>query len=205
MCLSVVFVFREMKLCIPNAQAINRGAYRMDELVEAAKKADFTDIVVVNETRGNPDNLIVSHLPFGPTAYFTISNCILRHDIPECAPSSLQYPHLVIDGLSSKVGRRIGRILQALYPGPATKPDSRRIITYANNNNDFISFRHHTYTKDNSQGTGNPASITLKECGPRFELQPYEIRLGTMDQNDTAEKEWVLRPYMNTSRKQSTL
>jgi len=195
---------KEIKLCIPNAQAINRGSYRVDELVEAAKKADFTDIVIVNETRGNPDNLIVCHLPFGPTAYFTLSNTILRHDIPDCQPVSLQYPHLIIDGLSSKVGQRIGRILQALYPGPNTKSDSKRLITFANNNNDFISFRHHTYTKDNSQGN-RPDAITLKECGPRFELQPYEIRLGTVEQNDTAEKEWVLRPYMNTSRKQSTL
>ncbi len=56
----------------------------MNELLEACKKADFTDIVVVNETRGNPDNIVISHLPFGPTTYFTISNSVLRHDIPEC-------------------------------------------------------------------------------------------------------------------------
>jgi rRNA maturation protein Rpf1 len=43
---------------------------------------------VLSETRGQPDGLIVSHLPFGPTAYFTLTNCVLRHDIPECTPSS---------------------------------------------------------------------------------------------------------------------
>jgi hypothetical protein len=31
-----------------------------------------------------------------------------------------------------------------------------------------------------------------------------QIRLGTLDQ-DYAEKEWVLRPYMNTARKKQTL
>jgi U3 small nucleolar ribonucleoprotein protein IMP4 len=46
--------------------------------------------------------------------------------------------------------------------------------------------------------------IVLKEAGPRFEMQPYEIRLGTLDQNE-AEKEWVLRPYMNTARKRQAL
>ena len=76
---------KEIKICIPNSQAINRGTYRVGELLEACKKADFTDIVVVNETRGNPDNIVISHLPFGPTTYFTISNTVLRHDIPECA------------------------------------------------------------------------------------------------------------------------
>lgn len=27
------------------------------------------------------DGMIISHLPFGPTAYFGISNCVLRHDL----------------------------------------------------------------------------------------------------------------------------
>mmetsp|Transcript_28129 Transcript_28129/g.40059 ORF Transcript_28129/g.40059 Transcript_28129/m.40059 type:complete len:291 (+) Transcript_28129:15-887(+) len=185
---------KEIKLCIPNSQAINRGTYRTDELVDACRKADFTDMVFLNETRGMPDAMMVSHLPYGPTAYFTLSSCVLRHDIPECTPASQAYPHLIIDGLNSKVGKRIGRILQALYPIP--RPESRRVLTFANRN-DFISFRHHMYTLDKGQ-------VGLSEAGPRFEMQPYEIRLGTIDQDD-AEKEWVLRPYMNTARKKQTL
>ena len=55
------------------------------------------------------------------------------------------------------------------------------------------------YKKNNNNG-----KIQLVEAGPRFEMQPYEIRLGTLDQ-DLAEKEWVLRPYMNTSRKKLNL
>jgi U3 small nucleolar ribonucleoprotein protein IMP4 len=156
---------KEVKLCIPNSQAVNRGGHRTDELIEACKKADFTDVVILNETRGMPDAMIVSHLPFGPTAYFTLSNCVLRHDIPECGPASQAHPHLILDGLSSKVGKRLGRIIQALYPVP--KADSKRVITYANSN-DFISFRHHTYTKDKGE-------VVLQECGPRFEMQPYEV------------------------------
>lgn len=156
---------KEIKLCIPNAQAINRGNTRTDELMEACKKAEFTDVIILSETRGMPDGMIISHLPFGPTAYFTLSNCVLRHDIPECTPASQAYPHLVIEGLNSKIGARLGRILQALYPIP--KDDSKRIITFANND-DFISFRHHMYSKESGQ-------ITLKEAGPRFEMMPYEV------------------------------
>lgn len=149
---------------------------------------------MVNETRGQPDGLIVCHLPFGPTAYFTLSNAVLRHDIPECTPASQAYPHIILDNFTSTLGARVGRILQALYPVP--KPETQRVITFANRN-DFISFRHHMYSKDKN-------NIVLKEAGPRFELQCYEIRLGTMDQ-DHAETEWVLRPYMNTSRKKQAL
>ena len=181
---------KEIKLCVPNAQAINRGNYKVDELVEACKKNDFSDIIILNETRGNPDSMIVSHLPFGPTAYFTLSSCVLRHDIPDCGPVSEAYPNLILDNLSTKIGSRVGRILQALYPVP--KPDTRRVMTFANNN-DFISFRHHVFSKEKGK-------IALSECGPRFEMQPYEVKLGTWDQED-AESEWSLRPFMNTARK----
>ncbi len=162
---------KEIKLCIPNAQAINRGNHRTDELVEACRKSDFTDIIFLNETRGMPDGLIISHLPYGPTAYFTLSNCVLRHDIPECTPSSLAFPHLIIEGLNSKVGQRIGKVLQALYPIP--KSDSKRVMTFGNSK-DFISFRHHMFSKEAGQ-------VVLKECGPRFEMQPYEVSWRDVD------------------------
>lgn len=42
------------------------------------------------------------------------------------------------------------------------------------------------------------------QVGPRFEMYLYMIRLGTIDQ-DEAETEWVLRPYMNTARKRQAL
>lgn len=44
------------------------------------------------------------------------------------------------------------------------KIDSRRIITFSNTE-DFISFRHHTYGKDEY------GEIKLKEIGPRFEMR----------------------------------
>lgn len=53
-------------------------------------------------------------------------------------------------------------ILKHLFPVP--KPDSRRIMTFSNNE-DFILFRHHTYSK------GEGGEIVLKEIGPRFQLR----------------------------------
>lgn len=108
----------------------------------------------------------ISHLPYGPSAFFTLTNCVLRHDIPECKSASQVYPNLVLDGMTTKTGQRISRILQALYP--IQKSDSKRVITFANQN-DFISFRHHMFAK--------PAGkIVLEEAGPRFEMQPYEVK-----------------------------
>ena len=59
----------------------------------------------------------------------------------------------------------MGRILQALYPTP--RLESKRVLTFANRN-DFISFRHHMYAMEEGK-------VKLKEAGPRFEMQPYEV------------------------------
>ena len=182
-------------------------------MVEAARVNEYTDLLTITETRGEPgkqdnnshallyiylyiiiDGLVICHLPYGPTAYFTIKNCVLRHDIEDRATISEAYPHLITDNFTSKIGNRTADVLRYLFPVPKT--DSKRVITFSNND-DFISFRHHVFKK-----TGR--EIELKECGPRFELLLYQIKLGTMDQKE-AENEWVLRPYMNTAKKRKVL
>ncbi len=61
---------KEMKSVFPNSQRINRGAAVIKELIEASRANDVTDLVIVHEHRGEPDGMIISHLPYGPTAYF---------------------------------------------------------------------------------------------------------------------------------------
>ena len=39
-----------------------------------------TDFLVVHEHRGVPDGLVVCHLPHGPTAYFTMTDIVMRQD-----------------------------------------------------------------------------------------------------------------------------
>lgn len=48
----------------------------ISEIVESCRASDFTDILMVHEHRGEPDGLIVCHLPFGPTAYFGLLNVV---------------------------------------------------------------------------------------------------------------------------------
>lgn len=190
---------KELKIVFPNAQRINRGGQVVSEIVEACRANDFTDIVMVHEHRGEPDGLIVCHLPFGPTAYFGLLNVVTRHDIKDkkaLGTMSEAYPHLILNNFSTKLGSRTANILKHLFPVP--KPDSKRIITFANQA-DYISFRHHVY-----EMPAGVKSIELKEVGPRFELRLYQIKLGTLDQTE-ARNEWVIRPYINTARKRTTL
>lgn len=48
----------------------------ISEIIETCRAHDFTDVVLVHEHRGVPDGLIISHLPFGPTAYFGLLNVV---------------------------------------------------------------------------------------------------------------------------------
>lgn len=46
------------------------------EIIETCRAHEFTDVILVHEHRGVPDGLIISHLPFGPTAYFGLLNVV---------------------------------------------------------------------------------------------------------------------------------
>jgi U3 small nucleolar ribonucleoprotein protein IMP4 len=188
---------KEFRLIIPNAQRLNRGNYEFGQLMTACRANGVTDFMVLHEHRGQPDGLIISHLPFGPTAYFTMSDLVMRHDIPEIGNMSEQYPHLIFHNFKSRLGNRTMNILKYLFPVP--KDDARRVMTFANHD-DYISFRHHTYKK--AEGG---KKIEMSEVGPRFQLRLFEIKLGTIDTAASADSEWALRPFMNTAKKRRFL
>lgn len=152
---------QEMRLVFPNSTRLNRGNYVVKELSEACRANDITDLVILHEHRGVPgasqpsvcmqwvfsylclfpDAMIVSHFPHGPTIYFTLHNVNLRHDIDSYKSSTVseQYPHLIFENFSSRLGERIRDCLKYLFPVP--KEDSKRVMTFSNED-DFISFRY---------------------------------------------------------------
>jgi len=87
------------------------------------------------------DAMIVSHFPHGPTVYFSLHNVQLRHDIESYQNSTVseQYPHLIFDNFSSRLGVRLRDVLKYLFPVP--KEDSKRVMTFSNRD-DFVSFRY---------------------------------------------------------------
>ncbi|XP_058800815.1 U3 small nucleolar ribonucleoprotein protein IMP4 [Phymastichus coffea] len=187
---------KELRLIFPNSQRMNRGNYDIKQLIHACRANDVTDFIMVHEHRGVPDSLIICHLPYGPTVRFTMSDVIMRHDIPDIGPMSEQYPHLIFHNFKTKLGLRAMSILKYLFPVP--KEDSKRVITFANHD-DYIVFRHHTYKKIHGK------DIEMTEIGPRFQLKLYDIKLGTLDSEAAADTEWALRPYMNTTHKRRFL
>lgn len=132
---------KEIRLILPNAQRINRGNHVIPEIVKACRSSDVTDLVILHEHRGIPDGLIVSHFPYGPTAFFSLHNVVLRHDIRDADKKTISeaYPHLIFSNFSSKLGARAQSILKHLFPVP--KESSKRTISFINQS-DFISFRY---------------------------------------------------------------
>jgi len=183
----------------PNSQRINRGGTVIQDVVDLCRRNDFTDIVIVHETRGEPDSMIICHLPYGPTAYFNLCNCVTRHDIARekggIGTVSEAYPHLIFHNFTTKLGTRLESILKYTFPSP--KEESKRVVTFSNDN-DYVSFRHHVYTKIDHK------TVELQEVGPRFEMHMYKLKLGTVDVTQ-AEDEWVWRPYHNTAKTRQVL
>eukprot|EP00796_Vickermania_ingenoplastis_P005879 gene5879-4199_t len=186
---------KEVRLVVPNAVRLNRGSLSVNQVMDAARKEKYTDVIVLQESHGVPDSLTISHLPLGPTVVFTIHNLVARHEIENVGTMSEQYPHLIFENFTTSLGTRIMNVLRYLFPVP--KDTAMRVLTF-DNQNDFISFRHHTFKVEKGR------HVELKEVGPRFELTPYRVTLGTLEMDD-AETEWVLQPYMNTAKKRRLL
>eukprot|EP00922_Rhytidocystis_sp_ex-Travisia-forbesii_P009582 GHVS01014026.1.p1 GENE.GHVS01014026.1~~GHVS01014026.1.p1 ORF type:complete len:328 (+),score=19.88 GHVS01014026.1:153-1136(+) len=213
---------KELKLLFPCSTRINRGSFVTDDIVKLAQSHDLTDICIVHEHRGQPDGMIICHLPLGPTGYFSLRDVVLRHDLPEKPQQAPQvYPHLIFQNFSSPLGHRVRDMLKHLFPPP--NPIAQRVLTFANNK-DFIHFRHHIWTKqkhdDEEDNDGNvdvadvggkkrsrhklntdddeidSSSIKLTEVGPRMTLRLYRIELGLINMKNV-ETEWTLRPYFN--------
>ena len=146
---------------------MNRGAMVMSQLVDACRAHEYTDLVVVHEHRGEPDGMVVCHLPFGPTAYFALSSVVMRHDLKGDAkpPAAKEaYPHLVFESFTTKLGERARDVLKYLFPAPRESKDSKRVMAFVNRG-DAVSFRHYTYAIPRG-----PSSVELDEAGPRLEM-----------------------------------
>jgi len=68
-------------LLLPNSRRINRGGHDMKSIVEACTAHGVTDLILLSETRGVPDSMIVSHFPHGPTAYFRFDFVLYNCDV----------------------------------------------------------------------------------------------------------------------------
>ncbi|KAH8170656.1 brix domain-containing protein [Sarocladium implicatum] len=194
---------KEIRLLLPTAVRLNRGKQIMPDLVQSAKSAGLSDLILLHEHRGTPTAMTISHFPHGPTISFSLHNVVLRHDIPGSIRGTVSesYPHLIFDGFSTRLGQRVVKILKHIFP-PREAITSKnqvgsRVITFKNID-DSIEVRHHVFVR-----TGYD-SVELSEVGPRMTMKMFEIRGGTLENKD-GDVEWHLSQYTRTAKKKNYL
>ncbi|XP_056020232.1 ribosome production factor 1-like [Ostrea edulis] len=188
---------KELKLIIPNSEIKYRRGLDLKKVIPQAIERDFTDILIVNEDRKEPNGLVITHLPEGPTLHFKVSNVRLTTEIKRVGEMSKHKPELILNNFSTRLGHSVGRVFASLFPHEP-QFHGRRVATF-HNQRDFIFFRHHRYVFRNNKRVG------LKELGPRFTLKLRSLQKGTFD-SKYGEYEWVhKRKEMETSRRKFSL
>jgi U3 small nucleolar ribonucleoprotein protein IMP4 len=190
---------KEIRLLLPTAIRLNRGNLILPNLLSSAKAAALSDIILLHEHRGTPTAMTISHLPHGPTASFSLHNVVLRADIPNASRGTVSesYPHLIFEGFSTPLGRRVVQILKHIFPPrDGAHKVGNRVVTFKNVD-DSVEVRHHVFVQTSYR------EVELAEVGPRMTMRCFEIRGGTLEKESGGEVEWALTQYTRTGRKKN--
>ena len=60
--------------------------------------------------------MYISHLPYGPTAMFKLSSSMLGVNIPGHGRVSNHIPEIILNGFTTRLGHRVGRLLGSMFP-----------------------------------------------------------------------------------------
>jgi len=185
---------KELVHVIPNTFYYPRKDFAFKKICEFASNKDFTDVLLFHEKAKVLQGVYICHLPKGPTSYWRLTRLKTGSEISGGATCNASHnPELILNNFSTRLGRRLGRQLAALFP---QAPDfkGRRTVTF-HNQRDFVFFRHYRYNfKD--EGT----KCKLQEIGPRFTLKCRYVQHGTFDAK-SGEYEYIWRPDSQVSRK----
>lgn len=176
---------KELGRIIPNSLVKVRNRSSLKKICTSAVREEFTDVIMINESRTVPDGLIVVHLPNGPTAHFKLSNVKLAKELRKNYKDINHHrPEVVLNQFSTRLGLTVGRMLGALFHyDPEFK--GRRVATF-HNQRDYIFFRHHRY-----EFAKNGEKVKLHELGPRFTLKLRSLQTGLFD-TKTGDYEWLI-------------
>lgn len=185
---------RELKTILPKSEFRFRNRSAIRKIMKGCIERNYTDLIVINENRREPNGMLLVHLPNGPTAKFRISSVKLTDQIPHAKrPPTFNKPELILNNFGTRLGSTIGRMFACLFPKlPRFK--CQTVCTF-HNQRDFIFFRYHHYDIDEKRG-----DVHLRECGPQLTLKLMSLQSGLFDPH--GEYEWMLKRHeMQKSRK----
>mmetsp|Transcript_79489 Transcript_79489/g.199846 ORF Transcript_79489/g.199846 Transcript_79489/m.199846 type:complete len:340 (+) Transcript_79489:72-1091(+) len=188
---------KELVHVIPNTFYYPRKEFPFKKICEYASNKGFTDIMLFHEKSKVIQGVYICHLPKGPTSYWRLTRLKLGQEMKGSATCNASHnPELILNNFITRLGRRIGRQLAALFP---QSPDfkGRRSVTF-HNQRDFVFFRHYRYNF--KEGKDGDPKAKLQEIGPRFTLKLRYLQHGTFD-SKAGEYEYIWRPDSQVSRK----
>jgi ribosome production factor 1 len=166
-----------------NAECFFRRTYTLEEVVRFCCSRGYTDLVVLNDNRSTVTDILLSHLPAGPTAHFTVMGVVMPARIPGHGKMTSHPCELILNNFATRLGISVGRMLACLFP---QQPDfrGRRVATF-HCQRDFIFFRQHRYIFEESETAmerkSGPVVTRIQELGPRFTMKLHSLRLGAAD------------------------
>lgn len=182
---------REALQLFPNSTFRSRRNYTLTEINTYCTEYGFKFVICIGERIKQPFEMIVSHLPEGPTATFRISNFLPHKELEEPAERTKHYPELNLKNFDTRLGRRVARIFEAMFP--ATRDYAGRAIATFHNQRDFIFVRTHRYIFDGME------AVRIQELGPRFTLRLMSLQKGTFDSR-FGEYEWIRKKVHDTDK-----
>ncbi len=188
----------DLMVMIPNSFFYKRKEFALKDICKWAAAKQFTHLVVLGERLKECNQLLLIHLPVGPSALFKISSIKHNRNIRGHGVSSGHIPEIILNRFGTRLGHRVGRFLGSVFPhNPQFR--GRNVVTF-HNQRDFIFVRHHRYAFDNDFSKAN-----LQEIGPRFTMKLRWIMADCFD-TEHGEYEWVhKRNEMETSRRKFAL
>lgn len=110
--------------------------------MKSATKEGYTDILVVNEYRKEPDGLLVIHLPDGPTAHFRLSNVKITPELRKNHRDITTHrPEVILTQFTTRIGLTVSRMLGSLFHYNPEYVGQRAVAFH--NQRDYIFFRHY--------------------------------------------------------------
>lgn len=151
----------------PRAKAKGVG---LGKIAGWARTRGYNAMLVVGEDKKEPFSLTLISLPYGPTAFFRLTNISIRKEIAGHARSTDHTPELILNNFTTTLGHQVGTLLQSLFPR-IPQLEGRQVVT-AHNQRDYIFFRRHRYVFKSDE------KANLQEIGPRFTLKLRSLKDG---------------------------
>ena len=169
-------------------EAVERGRpadKSVRELCCELHQEGFTSLFLVQETNRGPTHVLLVALPFGPSAFFRAYELDLRSALKGAAKPSAVPPEVIMTNFTTRVGRRVGRLLQQQL-SRAELLRARQVVTF-HNQRDHIFFRAFRYVFDERPDAelkadlADKVAVRMQELGPRFSLKLRWVQRGVYD------------------------